>query len=106
MDYLAENVDEEVEEGVLGHEHVRLRALVVLVVRWLVCFSTFRDGCWVLYADYLVVDQADAVVDVVVLILRIRHVVSLHVEDENVVTEKAALTVEDVVHLGLILQPL
>ena len=46
-----------------------------------------------LYADYFVVYEADAVVNIIMLVMCIRHIVRLHVEDEDVVAEEAALAV-------------
>lgn len=45
-------------------------------------------------------------VNIVMLIVCIRHVVRLHVEDEYVVAEQAALSVQYVVHFGLVFHPL
>ena len=53
-----------------------------------------------------IIDQADTVVNIVMLILCIRHVISLHVENEDVVTKQPPLPVQYIVHLRLVLKPL
>ena len=90
----------------LAHEHVCLGALVVLVVGILASFLGPRNGLRVLNPDDLIVDQANAVIYIVVLVVRIRHIISLHVENKYVMPEEASLAIQHIVHLGLILQSL
>ena len=51
-----------------------------------------------LYADYFIIDKANTMVDVIVLVVRVGHVIRLHVEDEDVVAQEAALAVQYIVH--------
>lgn len=55
-----------------------------------------------LYTNYLIIYEANAVVNIIMLIMRIRHVIRLHVEDEDVVAQEAALAVQYIVHFRLI----
>ena len=45
-------------------------------------------------------------IHIIMLVLRIGHVISLHVENEDVVAEQASLTIEYVIHFGLLFESL
>lgn len=83
----------------LAHQHVSLGALVVLVIGLLPTTLRIRQRIRMLYAYYFIVYQADAVVHIVMLIMSIRHIISLHIENKYVVPQQTALSVKNIIHL-------
>eukprot|EP00356_Strombidium_inclinatum_P000237 CAMPEP_0170513440 /NCGR_PEP_ID=MMETSP0208-20121228/67399_1 /TAXON_ID=197538 /ORGANISM="Strombidium inclinatum, Strain S3" /LENGTH=197 /DNA_ID=CAMNT_0010797171 /DNA_START=1165 /DNA_END=1758 /DNA_ORIENTATION=+ len=104
FNYLADDIKEEVEEGVLRQDHVSARAAVVIVLVSFVHEEILDERLPPEDLHELIVDHAHAVDDILVLELRLAHVVGLHGEYECVLADGVLLAVKQPLNFRLMLQ--
>lgn len=77
----------------LAHEDVGFWTFIILELGGGLLILLLHIRLRVLNLYYFIVNEANAVVNVIVLVGCVRHIVSLHVEDEDVMTEEASLPI-------------
>ena len=86
----------------LTHQYVGFRTLIIFIIRLLTSLLRFCDWIWMLYTYYFVVYQTNTMINILMLIMSIRHVISLHIENEYIMPQKTTLPIQYIIHLRLL----